>query len=133
MDYPLKKKVKKAHLDYFEIYTFLHNLEHNFTPDRASGKAMAHFITDTANNDTSLPYAPSREFLELGLEQLDMRDFDFLCWCADGGWGSVSKFTRKKDGKMVAMKFFGMDGCHLPDEKEIEKEFIMDAKLGTQR
>ena len=75
-------------------------------------------------------YKPSQEFADLNLPELDMNDFEFMSWCADGGWGSVYKYRRKTDGKMVAMKFFGMNGCHVPNLAAIELEFIMDAKLG---
>ena len=43
-----------------------------------------------------------------GIPELDFNDFEVICHLADGGYGSVFKARRKVDGKLVAMKFFGL-------------------------
>lgn len=55
-----------------------------------------------------------------GIPELDFNDFEVICHLADGGYGSVFKARRKVDGKLVAMKFFGL----VPPPGEVNNQAI---------
>ncbi len=67
-----------------------------------------------------------------GIPELDINDFTIASHAADGGSGSVFKYTRKSDpSSSVAMKFFGMKGCSRPDPQTIEEELVTDWKMNN--
>lgn len=67
-----------------------------------------------------------------GVSELDFNDFVCVGHVADGGCGSVYKFSRKADPmSLVAMKFFGMKGCQRPDTRAIEEEITTDWKMNS--
>ena len=66
--------------------------------------------------------------------QLNYNDFEYICHVADGGYGSVFRYRRKEDGKLVAMKFFGMVHGSEPSQQYIEQdEIVKDWELNRLR
>ena len=94
-------------------------------------KAKDHGTSTPLSADTSSnpvhPKLASETFLKYAKDkcvpELDYNDFEYICHVADGGYGSVFRYRRKDDGKLVAMKFFGMVSD--PSQQYIEKEEIV--------
>ena len=79
--------------------------------------------------DGLYPELATSEFVSKNIPRLSIDDFEFVEHAGDGGWGSVFKYRRKTNGKLVALKFFGMNGTAKPIGKEIENEILKDYDL----
>lgn len=95
---------------------------------------MANFVKDNAasgagGDDPEHPILATPQFLAKGIPELNIDDFEFFEHAADGGWGSVFKYRRKSDNKLVALKFFGMNGTARPNSRDIEDEICKDNEL----
>ena len=84
---------------------------------------------DDTQEDLLHPILASNDFLSKDIPQLSIHDYEYISHAADGGWGSVFKYRCKLDGKLVALKFFGMNGTARPMGKEIENEILKDMDL----
>lgn len=83
---------------------------------------------------TDRPVLASENFLrDSGIPELIFENYTFVSHIADGGWGSCFKFRQSDggpdDGKMVALKFFGMVGSSKPIPQMIEEEIKKDWDL----
>lgn len=60
--------------------------------------------------------------------RVNVDDFTLGDFMQEGGWGKVFAATRNRDGKKVAMKFFGYTKAK-PDVSEINREIGLMIKL----
>ena len=83
----------------------------------------------TNDEDPDHPKLASDLFLKYvkvrNVPELDYNDFEYIGHIADGGYGSVFRYKRKEDDKLVAMKFFGMIDSSEPSQQYIEQDEIV--------